>query len=76
MEKLEERPDRRQAGNRDQLAYMLRDILNLALRNTDNHGRNAAVLRTGGQVGLSPIFDFAPMFLDPEGPGRGDRRTP
>ncbi|MDQ1334516.1 MAG: serine/threonine-protein kinase HipA [Thermodesulfobacteriota bacterium] len=53
--------------------YMLRDILNLALRNTDNHGRNAAVLRTGTQVRLSPLFDFAPMFLDPEGIGRVSR---
>ena len=47
--------------------YIRRDILNLALRNTDNHGRNTAVLRTNGQVRLSPLFDFAPMFLDPEG---------
>jgi len=53
--------------------YMLRDILNLALRNTDNHGRNAAVLRRGAQVVLSPLFDFAPMFLDPEGIGRVSR---
>jgi serine/threonine-protein kinase HipA len=53
--------------------YMLRDILNLALRNTDNHGRNAAVLRTTTQVVLSPLFDFAPMFLDPEGIGRVSR---
>jgi serine/threonine-protein kinase HipA len=53
--------------------YIRRDILNLALRNTDNHGRNTAVLRTGGQVGLSPLFDFAPMFLDPEGIGRVSR---
>jgi len=53
--------------------YMLRDILNLALRNTDNHGRNAAVLRTGTQVRLSPLFDVAPMFLDPEGIGRVTR---
>ncbi len=53
--------------------YILRDILNLALRNTDNHGRNAAVLRAGAQVGLSPLFDFAPMFLDPEGIGRVSR---
>lgn len=50
--------------------YIRRDILNLALRNTDNHGRNAAVLRSGAQVRLSPLFDFAPMFLDPEGIGR------
>jgi serine/threonine-protein kinase HipA len=53
--------------------YLRRDILNLALRNTDNHGRNTAVLRTNDQVGLSPLFDFAPMFLDPEGIGRVSR---
>ncbi len=53
--------------------YIRRDILNLALRNTDNHGRNSAVLRTNRQVRLSPLFDFAPMFLDPEGIGRVSR---
>jgi serine/threonine-protein kinase HipA len=53
--------------------YIRRDILNLALRNTDNHGRNMAVLRTNDQVRLSPLFDFAPMFLDPEGIGRVSR---
>jgi serine/threonine-protein kinase HipA len=53
--------------------YICRDILNLALRNTDNHGRNTAVLRTKGQLRLSPLFDFAPMFLDPEGIGRVSR---
>jgi serine/threonine-protein kinase HipA len=53
--------------------YIRRDILNLALRNTDNHGRNMAILRTKGQVRLSPHFDFAPMFLDPEGIGRISR---
>jgi len=53
--------------------YILRDILNLALRNTDNHGRNVAILRTGAHVELSPLFDFAPMFLDPEGIGRVSR---
>ncbi len=53
--------------------YIRRDILNLALRNTDNHGRNTAVLRRNGQVKLSPLFDFAPMFLDPVGIGRVNR---
>jgi serine/threonine-protein kinase HipA len=53
--------------------YIRRDILNLALRNTDNHGRNMAILRTDGQVKLSPLFDFTPMFLDPEGIGRVSR---
>jgi serine/threonine-protein kinase HipA len=45
--------------------YILRDVLNLALRNTDNHGRNTAILRIDSQITLSPLFDFAPMFLDP-----------
>ena len=53
--------------------YLRRDILNLALRNTDNHGRNTAILRAGGQIALAPLFDFAPMFLDPEGIGRVSR---
>lgn len=50
--------------------YLLRDVLNLALRNTDNHGRNTATLRLGAEIALSPLFDFAPMFLDPEGINR------
>lgn len=53
--------------------YLRRDILNLALRNTDNHGRNTAILRADGHIFLSPLFDFAPMFLDPEGIGRVSR---
>jgi serine/threonine-protein kinase HipA len=56
------------------LEYLRRDILNLALGNTDNHGRNTAVLkRPDGSVALSPLFDFAPMFLDPEGIPRAAR---
>jgi serine/threonine-protein kinase HipA len=49
------------------IEFMLRDVLNLAMRNTDNHARNTAVQRLpGGTVQLTPLFDFAPMFLDPE----------
>ncbi|WPH12837.1 type II toxin-antitoxin system HipA family toxin [Variovorax paradoxus] len=49
------------------IEFMLRDVLNLAMRNTDNHARNTAVQRLpNGVVQLTPIFDFAPMFLDPE----------
>ncbi|MFK5927274.1 MAG: HipA domain-containing protein [Desulfuromusa sp.] len=56
------------------LEYLKRDILNVALRNTDNHGRNTAILKApGGTVALSPLFDFAPMFLDPEGISRSSR---
>ncbi len=62
------------------LEYIRRDILNLALGNTDNHGRNTAILKKpDGSVELSPLFDFAPMFLDPEGiprMARWDNETP
>ena len=56
------------------IEYLRRDVLNAALRNTDNHGRNTAFLKpTGGAVLLSPLYDFAPMFLDPEGIPRSSR---
>ncbi len=58
----------------DILEYVQRDILNLALGNTDNHGRNTAVIKMpNGTSALSPLFDFAPMFLDPEGIPRSSR---
>lgn len=54
--------------------YIRRDILNAALRNTDNHGLNTSFLKQeDGSVALSPIYDFAPMFLDPEGIPRSSR---
>lgn len=50
----------------DVTEYVLRDVLNLALGNTDNHGRNSALRKTAdGQVRLSPLFDFAPMRISP-----------
>lgn len=56
------------------LEFMKRDILNMAMRNTDNHARNSAVQRLpNGTVRLTPVFDFAPMFLDPEMVRRGCR---
>ena len=52
---------------RETLEFIKRDVLNLALRNTDNHARNTAVQRTfDGSIALTPVFDFAPMFKDPE----------
>lgn len=49
------------------LEFIKRDVLNQALRNTDNHARNTAVQRTtAGVIQLTPVFDFAPMFKDPE----------
>lgn len=56
------------------LEYLRRDILNLALGNTDNHGRNTAVIKKPNRsVELSPLYDFAPMFLDPDGIPRASR---
>jgi serine/threonine-protein kinase HipA len=51
----------------DTIEFLRRDVLNLAMRNTDNHARNSAVQRLpDGRVQLTPLFDFAPMFIDPE----------
>lgn len=51
--------------------YILRDVANVVLGNKDNHGRNTAFQRfEDGRVALSPLFDFAPMFLHPEGIAR------
>ncbi len=44
---------------------MRRDLLNIALGNRDNHGRNTAVLKeTDGTIFLAPLYDFGPAFLD------------
>ncbi len=48
------------------LEFIKRDVLNLAMRNTDNHARNTAVQIIEGKVQLTPLFDFAPMYLDPQ----------
>lgn len=53
------------------LEYLKRDVANLALGNKDNHARNTAIQRDfDGQVRLTPLFDFAPMYLHPEGIAR------
>jgi len=51
--------------------YVLRDVLNLALGNPDNHGRNTALQKMeDGQIWLTPLYDFCPMRLAPEGIAR------
>ena len=58
-------------ANTDLLEYIQRDIVNVVLGNKDNHARNTALLRfESGRVELTPLFDFAPMYLDPEGIAR------
>lgn len=56
------------------IEYVRRDVLNLVLGNRDNHARNTAIQRfTDGRIGLTPLFDFAPMMLHPDGIARRSR---
>ena len=58
------------------LEYIKRDVANLAFCNRDNHARNTALQRDfDGQVRLTPLFDFAPMYLHPDGIARRMRWT-
>lgn len=53
------------------LEYIRRDVANLALGNKDNHARNTAVQRDfNGRIALTPLYDFAPMLLHPDGIAR------
>lgn len=53
--------------------YLIRDLLNLVTGNSDNHGRNLSILKREGRLMLAPIYDLAPMVLDPEGVSRSTR---
>jgi len=56
------------------IEYVKRDVANLALGNKDNHARNTAIARHhDGRIALTPLFDFAPMFLHPDGIARQSR---
>lgn len=46
--------------------WVKRDLLNVTFGNSDNHGRNTALLKTPKGVWLAPLYDFAPMKADPE----------
>lgn len=54
--------------------YLKRDLANVALGNKDNHTRNTAIQRFNNNViQLSPLYDFAPMWLHPYGIARTTR---
>lgn len=58
----------------DLIELVRRDALALALGDRDNHGRNTSLLKSpDGAVRLAPLYDFAPMYLDPEGISRQTR---
>ena len=51
----------------DTLEYVKRDFLNIVMGNTDNHARNTALIKhSDKKIRLSPLYDFAPMVMDPE----------
>jgi serine/threonine-protein kinase HipA len=53
------------------MEYIKRDLANLAMGNKDNHARNTAVQRDfDGRIALTPLYDFAPMYLHPDGIAR------
>ncbi len=55
----------------DVLEYIKRDVANIALGNKDNHARNTALQRDfSGRVHLTPLYDFVPMYLHPDGIAR------
>ncbi|EJM24062.1 HipA-like protein [Pseudomonas sp. GM21] len=62
----------RGAGQADQIPslvadYLRRDLINKILGNSDNHGRNTAIIRDTASFRLAPIYDLAPMVMDDEG---------
>jgi len=61
-----------QAGQQAQIPdlvaeYLRRDLINQMLGNSDNHGRNTAIIRSREGFRLAPIYDLAPMVMDAEG---------
>lgn len=57
----------------DIIEIVARDAVSLALGDTDNHGRNTSILKAPSGSAVSPLYDFAPMFLDSEGISRQTR---
>lgn len=49
------------------IEWVKRDLLNVVFGNSDNHGRNSALIKSDQGVWLAPVYDFAPMKADPEG---------
>lgn len=52
------------------LEYIRRDMMNLAMGNMDGDLYNTAVQTIQGEVRLSPLYDFAPAYLDGNGASR------
>lgn len=56
------------------IEYLKPDMANVALGDKDNHLLNTAICRNwNGQIKLTPLFDFVPMWLHPEDIARTTR---
>ncbi|MBD3895249.1 type II toxin-antitoxin system HipA family toxin [Halomonas sp. ML-15] len=55
------------------IEWVKRDLINVAFGNSDNHGRNTALIKRPEGIWLAPMFDVAPMKADPEGITRTTR---
>jgi serine/threonine-protein kinase HipA len=49
------------------IEWVKRDFLNVVFGNSDNHGRNTSLIKRPTGIFLAPVYDFAPMKVDPEG---------
>lgn len=49
------------------IEWVKRDFLNVVFGNSDNHGRNTSLIKRPTGISLAPVYDFAPMKVDPEG---------
>ena len=45
----------------DMIEYIKRDLVNVILANSDNHGRNWSLIKRPSEVRLSPIYDVTAM---------------
>lgn len=68
----------RRAGQQDQIPeliveYLRRDLIKRLLGDTDNHGRNIAIIREQHSIRLAPMYDVAPMVMDDEGVSRSTK---
>ena len=58
----------------DIIEYVKIDLANIALGNKDNHTRNTAFQRlNNGCIQLTPLYDFTPMWMHPDGISRCTR---
>jgi serine/threonine-protein kinase HipA len=45
-------------------SFLDQTLFNLLVGNTDNHGKNSAILYRGGGTELAPLYDVVPVFMD------------